>query len=283
MTGTLSKKQQIDKFPRSFNEWFAGIVDGAGCFYINKKKQISLEITTHTSDIRILHEIKNKLKTGSVKLRSGSASVRYRVKKESSIIDVINRLNGKLKNINRLKKFKEACILLNIPFIKTPEFITNRNGYLSGLIDSDGTITISVSKSSQVNSQITGKEGKITRLMVSRGFNQLYLKITSISEQNLIFIKQSYKLGMIREEKSNLRNKSPNIKYNWTVTSSVEFDLLCKYLEKYPLKSVKMHRIRLVKKYFHYKKLKYHLNNDKNSPEYKLWSKFCESWFRYSI
>lgn len=266
----------------SWNEWFAGIIDGDGCFYINKEKQISLEITTHVNDASILRNIKNQLKAGSVKLRSGSNSVRYRVKQRQIIVDIIKRLNGKLHNPSRLIQFKEACVILNISFIESPKFITHQNGYLSGLIDSDGTITISVSKSSQLNSQKSGKEGRIKRLEESRGFNQIYLKITSISKQNLILLEQSYKLGKICEEKRNLKNKSPNIKYNWIIYSYDEFIPLYEYLKKNPLKSVKKHRMRLVFYYFKYKQLKYNLK-PKESIEYKIWSKFCKSWFKYTF
>lgn len=282
----LSRRQKIKNKKVDWNEWFAGIVDGDGCFYINKQKQISFEITTHTSDSRILYNIKNKLKGGSVKLRSGSNSVRFRVKQNSTIVDIVTRLNGKLKNSNRVKQFSQVCHLLKISPLSTPKFITTQNGYLSGLIDSDGTVTISVSHSSQINSQKSGKGGKITRLRESRGHNQIYLKITSNLKQNLEFIQQSYKIGIIRQghcvpSKANPQKKCPNIKYQWIVTSYEDFICLYEYLKKYPLKSVKMHRIRLVSYYFKYKQLNYHLKTE-GSLEYKIWTKFCKSWFKYS-
>ena len=68
---------------QKWNQWFAGLTDGDGCFYLNKKERsVSYEITTHTTDVRVLYNIKNKLKAGTVKLRSNSQSVRYRVKKK---------------------------------------------------------------------------------------------------------------------------------------------------------------------------------------------------------
>ncbi len=263
----------------NWNQWFAGVIDGDGCFYINKKKEISFEVTTAIQDARILYDIKNKLKSGSIKLRSGSLSMRYRVKKRSAIIDIINRVNGKLHNTARLKKFKEVCNFLNISLTSTPTLIKNQNAYLSGLIDSDGTITISALKTSQLDSQKFGNEGKIARLTHSRGHNQIYLKITSIDKQNLIFIQQSYQFGKIRLEKTNQKKKQ---KYHWVISSYEEFIKLYEYLKKYPLKSVKMHRVRLVRHYFQYKKLKYHLK-DPDTQEYKIWAKFCRSWFKYTV
>lgn len=265
-----------------WNEWFAGIVDGDGCFYINKKKEISFEITTASIDVRVLSNIKNQLKAGSIKVRSGSNSIRYRVKTRHVIQNILMRLNGKLHNPARVKQFQQACFILNIPVFPTAGLITNQNGYLSGLIDSDGTICILVSKSTQLNSQKLGKEGKIERLSKSRGFNQLSLKITTLYKSHVLLIQQSYKLGQIYCEKSNVQRKSPNLKYNWTITNYKQFILLYHYLKTNPLKSVKMHRIRLILCYFKYKQLKYHLKNHK-TVEYKLWLKFCKSWFKYSV
>jgi ubiquinol-cytochrome c reductase cytochrome b subunit len=266
----------------SWNEWFAGVVDGDGYFYINKKNEISFELTTSIIDSRILYTIKNKLNGGSIQIRSGSASIRYRVKQTKIILQIFYRLNGLLYNAKRLQQFQKCCKLLDIQFKPSLLSINFNNKYLSGLIDSDGTITISVCKTNSKNSQLSGLAGKIKRLEQSRGNNQLYLKITSISEKNFLILKNSYSFGKIYIEKANIKNKVPNKKYHWTINSYEEFVDLYEYLKKNPLKSVKMHRIRLIYHYFHYKKLKYHLK-EPNSIEYKIWSKFCNLWFKYSF
>jgi len=75
----------INTHDEKWNQWFAGLTDGDGCFYISKKdRSISFEVTTHTTDARVLYDIKNKFKAGSVKLRGNTQSVRYRVKKKRS-------------------------------------------------------------------------------------------------------------------------------------------------------------------------------------------------------
>lgn len=265
-----------------WNEWFAGVVDGDGYFYINKKNEISFELTTSIIDIRILYNIKNKLNGGSIQIRSGSASVRYRVKQKQIILQILYRLNRRIYNSKRLKQFENSCKLLNFEFKPSLSSIHFNNKYLSGLIDSDGTICISISKTNSKNSQLSGLAGKIKRLEESRGYNQLYLKITSISEDNFLVIKNTYPFGKIYIEKANKKNKVPNQKYHWTINSYQDFIYLYEYLKKNPLKSVKMHRIRLISYYFHYKKLKYHLK-EPTSIEYKIWSKFCKSWFKYTI
>lgn len=263
-----------------WNQWFAGIIEGDGCFYINKKNEISFELITHIRDSRIVYNVKDKLKAGAVKLRSGSLSIRYRVKQRSTIINIIDRVNGKLYNPARLKNFKQACTLLNINFISPVALIQKENAYLAGLFDSDGTIAISVSKTNQLNSQKPGVEGQITILTQSRGYNSVYLRLTSINKENLLLIVNCYKFGKIHLEKANLKNKSAKRKYECIINSYEDFIIACEYFKKKPLKSVKMHRIRLVLLYFQYKKLKYDLK-PYDTPQYKIWAKFCRSWFKY--
>lgn len=112
----LKSKEKSQKW----DQWFAGLIDGDGCFYINQQKEISFELTTHTSDARIVYNIKNQLKAGSVKLRSGSNSIRYRVKQRATILDIVHRINGKVRNFTRCGQLKEVCQLLNIPIFYQP-------------------------------------------------------------------------------------------------------------------------------------------------------------------
>lgn len=270
------------KLKNSWNQWFAGFVDGDGFFYINKKNEISFELTTSTIDVRLLYNIKNMLKGGSVKLRSGSKSARYRVQTRVIIIDIVKRLNGKLQNPVRVKQFQKVCFLINIAFVPSVINVFLDTAYLSGLIDADGTIAISVCKTSSLNSQKPGIEGKIHKLQNSQGFNQIYCKVTSIHKSHMLFIQKSYKIGKIIEQKANKNNKTSNNQYHWIITSYEEFVWISNYLKKNPLKSTKMHRIRLSLLYFQYKSFKYDLKNFQ-SLEYKMWVKFCKSWFKYNV
>lgn len=270
----------INYTDKKWNERFAGLIDGDGCFYINKKNEISFEITTHIKEARILYDIKKKLNGGSIKLKSGSKSVRYRVKKIIIIKNIINRIQNKLYHPIKIEQLKKCCILMNIDYIISSK-LNPDSAYLSGLFDSDGTVVISVLKSSQLNSQKTGVAGKITRLSESKGYNQLTIKITSIHKNYLLMLKNVFSLGLIYCENFNYKNKSPNNKYHWIIRNSDQCDLFYQYIKKNPLYSIKMHRVRLSSKYFIYKKLKYHLKPE-NSIEYKIWLKFCKSWFKYS-
>lgn len=278
----MNKKKDVLKKNIIWDEWFAGVVDGDGYFCINKNKEISFELTTSVFDLNILHTIKNKLGGGSIKPRSGSNSFRYRVKARLIIENIVDRLNGRLYNPVRISQFEKVCDILNISIKKSPSILETPNGYLAGLIDSDGTISISISKTNAVTSQKPGKEGKIARLSQSRGFNQMYVKITSVYKEPLLIITKSYNFGTIYIEKKSFKNRKPKDQYHWIIRSYEDFYLLYENLKKYPLKSSKMHRIRLSLKYFNYKQLQFHLKYP-NTIEYKIWLDFCNLWFKYNF
>jgi hypothetical protein len=275
-------KQKYHK-DEKWNQWFAGVTDGDGFFYINRKENsISYEITTHVTDARLLYNIKNKLAGGSLKLRNGSQSIRYRVKAKAIILDILNRLNGRLYNPTRIAQFEECCQLCNISPLATPSLVDKSSAYLSGILDSDGTFSISVSNSTAEDSQLSGVEGRTIRLTNAKGYCQIYARITSVEPSYLTMIQKSYGFGEIYKEKANVRNKSPKAKYHWTIKSYEDFQRLYELLKINPLKSVKMHRMRLALLYFKYKELNYHLKSE-GTMEFKVWAKFCKSWFKYSF
>ena len=93
--------------------------------------------------MNVLYSIKNKLKGGSIKRRSGSHSVRYKVKAGFIIIEkIVHKINGKLYNPVRLRQFEQVCVFLRIKIKLSPSRIPMPNAYIGGLIDLDGTIAI---------------------------------------------------------------------------------------------------------------------------------------------
>ncbi len=83
----------IIKNDKSWNQWLAGLIDGDGCLLISKLGYTSCEITMDLKDEYALLQIKQKL-GGSIKLRSGSKSIRYRLHHKSGMIELISRING---------------------------------------------------------------------------------------------------------------------------------------------------------------------------------------------
>jgi hypothetical protein len=76
-----------------FNQWLAGYIDGDGYFSYNKKGFVSLEITTQIRDKRTLYIIKQKF-GGSIKIKSGTTHLRYRLHHKEGLINLIHAVNG---------------------------------------------------------------------------------------------------------------------------------------------------------------------------------------------
>jgi hypothetical protein len=82
---------------------------------------------------------------GSVKPRSGSRAFRYRLTRKALLIEVIHRVNGKIRNSQRLPQLQRLCQLYNIPFNDCTNVpLTLQNGWFSGFFDADGTIGFSM-------------------------------------------------------------------------------------------------------------------------------------------
>ena len=95
-----------------FIEWLAGLIDGDGCFLLSQKGYGSLEITMDSRDSYCLYIVKNKY-GGSVKLRSGSNSFRYRLHHKSGLLMLLNDVNGLIRGSNRLLQFNKLCFKYN--------------------------------------------------------------------------------------------------------------------------------------------------------------------------
>ena len=104
-TRSLSSKCSNDKH---WNEWLAGLIDGEGSLLISKSGYISCEITMALPDEHVLFIIKQKL-GGSIKLRSAAKAVRYRLHNKNGIIELINRINGNIRQTSRLKQLESIC------------------------------------------------------------------------------------------------------------------------------------------------------------------------------
>lgn len=97
-----------------FNEWLAGLIDGDGYLYVTKKGYTGCEITVALEDEKMLRIIQNKL-GGSVKPRSGTKAVRYRLQNRLGMIELINRINGLIRNTVRKPQLYKVCNALNGP------------------------------------------------------------------------------------------------------------------------------------------------------------------------
>ena len=234
-----------------FKQWFAGLTDGVGYIYVNKKGYVGFELTLPSHDEKVIRIIQNKF-SGNVHARGGLKAVRYRTQRQDVIYKIIQCLNGFVINNIRLVQLHKACLALNIP-IKDPIVPDINSAYISGLLDSDGCINI-------------------YKLNYQDKFRfQLTISISNKSRSNIEFL-----LNVIG---GNIYfDKSFNGHYIWKANSKILHLNLYNYFFKFPPKTIKSHRTFLIKEFHELNNRKVYLDNNKSSINYKTWNNFINRW-----
>ena len=245
-TRPLSSKQCFAKSDESWNEWLAGLIDGDGSLLLSKSGYPSCEITMALQDEHALAIIKQKL-GGSLKLRSGVKAVRYRLHNNKGMLELVNRINGKIRHTSRVKQLESICSNLNIRIIY-PTAITKDNGWFSGFFDADGTITYSMKDNyPQLTISVT---------------NKLLVDVSAFKDVfggNVYF------------------DKGKNGYYKWSIQAKTDIELFKSYLMKYPVFSNKKQRFFLIDKYYQLKDLRAYSALPDN-PLAKAWINFNNKW-----
>lgn len=231
-----------------FNEWLSGLIDGDGSLLVNKLGYTSCEITMSLSDEYTLRYIQNKL-GGSIKLRSGNKTVRYRLHNKKGMIDLVNRVNGKIRHTSRLKQLNLVCIILNITFIVADK-LHNRHAWFSGFFDADGTITFSI-KDKYLNPQLT--IGVSNKLMIDVSY------FKEIFGGNIYY------------------DKSQNGFYKWSIQNKDNILFFLEYIKNCPSRSLKRKRLYLINKYYELIDIKAY-KAEENSLKWKAWNLFIDKW-----
>nr|YP_004072427.1 hypothetical protein HPOM_18 [Ogataea polymorpha]ADT63573.1 hypothetical protein HPOM_18 [Ogataea polymorpha] len=230
-------KQNIENVPIKntddyiFNTWLAGIIDGDGCFNLSKQGYASLEITMDIRDKEVLYLMKHKL-GGSIKHRSGAKALRYRLHHKAGILDVINRINGLMRNSKRLVQLNKILTKYGI-LLKMPSDLKYNSGWLAGTIDSDGSIYYN---------------DKSDQMFISMSQKDKYL---------LDNIQKVYGGKVYKND-----NKTSNFKYSIYRKKDM-LHLMDNYFSKYPLHSAKKHRLNLMKDFYLLKSKNYKSNPEK--------------------
>jgi LAGLIDADG endonuclease len=318
-TNLTMQKQFICKSKSSMNtiklQWLSGLIDGDGCFLISTKKYASLEITASYVDESMLQQVK-QLFGGSIKARAGLKALRYRLHHTSGLVQLVNSVNGFIRNSIRQQQLKKILNLFNIPYIEPAPFHW-QSAYACGLFDSDGSVILSVKQ----HNALTGPDqkgvlGKIARLKDAKQ-TQLTIKITQKYKINLKFLttpmepRANRKTPLVlprssikgqsfyRDQKldtyciTNSLNtcgqsfgnmhfdKSQNGSYSWTISSKTHIMLWLYYTTQYPCYSKKAHRLRLIESFYKLYSQKAHLA-DESSNLKRQWNVFATDWHRYS-
>lgn len=235
-----------------FNEWLGGLIDGDGYFYVSKEGKVGLEITVGIEDERMLKEIQNAY-GGSIKLRSGSKSLRYRLGTKEYVKNLVNGINGNIRNTKRLVQFSKLCSILEIEVL-APKKLNLDNNWLAGFFDGDGIIDYYLNNNKP----------------------ELFI---SVSNRYLVDIEDFKELlgGNIYFD------KSQNGNFRWNITDEVNHMKWYEYIKNNPSRSLKGRRIFMLKRFYSLYNEKAYLDN--NTFLYKSWCIFDKKWksYKYKI
>jgi len=169
-------------------------------------------------DKNALYEIKHKY-GGTIKPVSNAQALRYKLKHKKGLISLINDVNGLIRNPTRLLQINKLCVKYNIE-LKYPENLSFNNAWLSGFIDSDGSIYF------------------------NEASGQIFISIT---QKNKFLLEP-----LITLYGGRIDILSPKIDaFKYIIYRKTElFNLIDNYFSKYPLKTEKMKRLFLIKDFY---------------------------------
>jgi len=104
----------------------AGLIDGDGQFILTKKGYASLKIIMDIKDKSALYEIKHKY-GGSIKEMAGGNALKYKLQQIKGLINLINSVNGLIRNPLRMLQLNKLCVKYNIE-LKEPKPLIYNNG-----------------------------------------------------------------------------------------------------------------------------------------------------------
>lgn len=231
-----------------FIEWLAGLIDGDGSFILSKKGYASLEITMDSRDETALQAVK-KVYGGSIKLRSNTNALRYRLHNKEGFLNLIKDVNGLIRNPHRLIQLNNICIKYDI-FLIYPNKLNLNNGWLAGFFDADGSISINKSSGWQLSISVGQKTSELLNPLVDLFGGYVYIDRGSYGS------------------------------FKWYVTKKEDILKLIEYFKKYPSRSAKNNRLHLIPKYYEYKSMKAH-NAEPETFLAKIWEIFIKKWNNY--
>lgn len=247
----LSKKAAI-KHSYHFHSWLAGLIDGSGEFYLNKKDEPTLKIKINNRDLKILNHIRNHLHTGKVLSRANNNSSILVISNPKEMYKLLKSLNGLIRikidsyyKCNDIYNIKPKEINFNIP---------ENDPYFSGLIDAKGSISFNF-PSNRIECSVMLKYNECTSMLC---FDNIipdykpYIYIKRNKQESYIVIKYQSTNKMI-------------FLYNYFMNNRLYSDL-------------KFFRISKIKKFILIRDHFYKMND---LISYKIYSNFLLNWIKY--
>lgn len=246
-TNTINTTNKDSEIDNKFNEWLAGVIDGDGSFLVSKLGHSSCEITMSKNDYPTLMSIKNKL-GGSVKLRSGVNAYRYRLHNKQGMINLVNRVNGNIRNSKRIPAFIKVCTNLNICYTPAKP-LTKSNAWFSGFFDADGTI-------------------------VAKFDTQSPILTISVSNKDIVDVEP-----FLLFNGNTYYSKGVYGHYIWSISSKSDIMNMLEYFKTNPSRSHKLARLSLVNQFYTLRDLKAHQITS-NTLLYNRWNVLKEKWVK---
>lgn len=166
----LSIHHPKHKKPSSDNDfgfYLAGLIEGDGHF----TKQNQLIIAFHEKDISLAYFLKSFIKFGQIHKVKNKAAVIYIVSKKEGILKIINLINGKMRTFFKWNQVKNN-ITYQFDWLPLDESPLNKNWWLAGFIDADGSFQIKIINREnhikpeiRLNLQIDAKKDHILKII----------------------------------------------------------------------------------------------------------------------
>lgn len=247
--------RQISDFnDKNFFKWLAGIIDGDGNFdvrNINSKLVLkAIRIKLHNRDIRILSRIQNTLHIGRIRSDYNKPHSMWIISKKEEMLFLINNINGLIRL--KVPGLIKSCDYLGIDFIEADYNIQANDPYLSGLVDTDGTIVFNYT-GNRIECNLEFEKNEYT------------------SKLNFDNVIPNYKPSMsFRKSRNTIAFRYQNVK---------EMVFLYDYFMKNRLYSdFKFYRVSKIKEFILIRNYK---NDPKDSLEFKKYSDFVLNWIQY--
>ena len=206
------------KDDKGFNQWLTGVIDGDGHFIFTKKESYRLYIVMDIRDKDALYQILHKF-GGSIRPISNANALRYNLSNRKGLTKLIEAVNGEIRNPTRLLQMNKLCVKFNIKLIY-PDKLSFHNGWLSGFIDSDGSIYF------------------------SKASGQIFI---SASQKNKYLLDPLKDIYGGRVDPNNERGDA----FKYVIYRKKElFKMVDCYFNKYPLRTMKKNRISLIKEFY---------------------------------
>ena len=225
----------------NFNQWLSGFIDGDGHLEI-QGNFCRLSVPQAEWNLHLLELLQKKYGGKIHKVPKKLNTYRYDLTNEDgNLIQLAHAINGNVRGQTRGPQFIKLCNVYNITHV-VPKLMTLTNAYTSGLIDSDGSVTVQTKK--------------------------IQVKITAKHNADLNYLKTLFG--------GNVTLRSDEKTFDWKIGSQEDILSLKKYLLDFPLKSNKAVRTALFEEYY---QLKNEGAWKETSFYHSKWLNFLERWY----